>query len=130
LMFVFAPGFAFHEDTDAARFAMAAEMLRWTFPYIFFISLTALAGGILNTWGRFGVPAFTPVLLNLTLIGAALFIAPHTANPGLGIAFGVFIAGVAQLLFQLPILARLKLRPRPKLWKMESRSIGALPQEG
>lgn len=113
LIMIFAPGFYFR--ADAERFAMAAEMLRWTFPYILFISLTALAGGILNTWGRFGVPAFTPVFLNLSLIAAALWIAPGMENPGVGLAIGVLIAGVVQLAFQLPFLARLRLLPRPKL---------------
>ena len=64
LILVFAPGFA--KDPD--KLALASDMLRLTFPYLLFISLTALAGSILNTWGRFGVPAFTPVLLNLVLI--------------------------------------------------------------
>ncbi len=126
LIMIFAPGFYFR--ADAERFAMAAEMLRWTFPYILFISLTALAGGILNTWGRFGVPAFTPVFLNLSLIAAALWIAPGMENPGVGLAIGVLIAGIVQLAFQLPFLARLKLLPRPKLIRL-SRSVGPPPQD-
>lgn len=111
LVTVFAPGF--HQD--AGRHAQAAEMLRITFPYILFISLTAFAGGILNSFGRFAVPAFTPVLLNLSLIACALWLAPRMDEPVTALAWGVFIAGLVQLAFQLPFLARLGLLPRPRL---------------
>ncbi|MBI1732949.1 MAG: murein biosynthesis integral membrane protein MurJ [Gammaproteobacteria bacterium] len=111
LVLVFAPGFA----DEASKQQLTATLLRVTFPYIFFISLTALAGGILNTWRRFGIPAFTPVFLNLALIAAALWLSPRMAEPVEALAWGVFIAGVAQLLFQLPYLARLGLLPRPAL---------------
>ncbi len=110
LILVFAPGFI-GED---GRREMATDMLRLTFPYLFFISLTALAGAILNTYRRFAVPAFTPVLLNLVLIGFAGLVAPRLQDPGLGLAAGVFVAGLVQLLFQLPFLLRLKLLPRPR----------------
>jgi putative peptidoglycan lipid II flippase len=109
LVMVFAPGFIGVTDKQD----LAAQMLRVTFPYIFFISLTALAGGILNTWRRFAVPAFTPVLLNLSLIGSAIWLAPRFEQPIVALAWGVFIAGIAQLLFQLPFLARLRLLPVP-----------------
>ena len=89
-------------------------MLRFTFPYLFFISLTAFAGGILNTYGRFAIPAFTPVLLNLTLIVFAAWVAPELERPGLALALGVFAAGLVQLLFQIPFLMRARLLPRPK----------------
>lgn len=116
LIWVFAPGFG----DDPHKRALAVEMLRLTFPYLFFIALTAFAGAILNTWNRFAVPAFTPVLLNLSLIGSALFLAPHFA-PGrmaVALAWGVLIAGVAQLAFQVPFLARLNLMPVPRMnWK-------------
>ncbi|MEX0899464.1 MAG: murein biosynthesis integral membrane protein MurJ [Gammaproteobacteria bacterium] len=108
---VFAPGFWM--DADAGTYALAVEMLRWTFPYILFISLTALAAGILNTWGRFAPSAFTPVLLNLVLIAATLWLAPRFENPGLGLAIGVLIAGILQLAFQVPFLMKLRLMPRP-----------------
>ncbi len=108
---VFAPGYL----DDPQRFGLAADMLRITFPYLLFISLTALAGGILNSMGRFAVPAFTPVLLNLSLIAAALWLAPHMAEPVTALAWGVFIAGVAQLALQIPFLVRLGLLPRPRL---------------
>lgn len=110
LITVFAPGFI----GDDGRYEMARDMLRLTFPYLFFISLTALAGAILNTYRRFAVPAFTPVLLNLVLIAFAGWVAPRLENPGLGLAAGVFVAGAVQLLFQLPFLMRLKLLPRPR----------------
>lgn len=111
LVYLFAPGF--HDDP--AKFHLTESMLRITFPYILFISLTALAGGILNTYGRFGVPAFTPVLLNLSLIGAALWLAPHLTHPITALAWAVLGGGVLQLAFQLPFLARLHLLPRPRL---------------
>ncbi|HHM06138.1 MAG TPA: murein biosynthesis integral membrane protein MurJ [Gammaproteobacteria bacterium] len=124
LIALFAPGFIDEQE----KYDLASAMLAITFPYILFISLTALAGAILNTYGRFAVPAFTPVLLNLALIGAALFLAPRMAEPVMALAWGVFVAGVAQLLFQLPFLLRLRLLPRPrvrrrhegvgKIWKL------------
>ena len=100
VVWLFAPGFG----DDPVKRALTVEMLRLTFPYLFFISLTAFAGGILNSWNRFAVPAFTPVLLNLSLIGCALFLAPQFAEDRMAVAlaWGVLIAGVAQLLFQLP----------------------------
>jgi putative peptidoglycan lipid II flippase len=87
-------------------------MLRITFPYLLFISLTALAAGILNSFSRFAIPAFTPVLLNLSLIGAALLLAPRMDEPVMALAWGVFIAGIAQLVIQIPALARIGLLPR------------------
>ncbi len=110
LIMIFAPGFI----DEPERFDLAAGMLRVTFPYLLFISLTALAGGVLNSYGRFGVPAFTPVLLNLSMIGAAVWLAPYMERPVTALAWGVFIAGVAQLAFQLPFVARLGLLGRPR----------------
>jgi len=110
LVLVFAPGFG---DAPGQR-ELAVEMLRLTFPYVLFISLTALAGGILNTYERFGVPAFTPVLLNLSLIGCAIYLAPLMDRPIVALAWGVLIAGIAQLAFQVPFLSRLGLLPRPR----------------
>lgn len=111
VVMIFAPGFL----DDQPKYDLTVQMLRITFPYILFISLTALAGGILNSFGNFGVPAFTPVLLNISLIAAAIWFAPHLQQPVMALAWGVFIAGVAQLLFQLPYLQRLHLLPRPRL---------------
>lgn len=111
LIFVFAPGFG----GDEAKQASAAGMLRITFPYLLFISLTALAAGILNTWQRFAVPAFTPVLLNLSLIACAIWLSPHTAQPVEALAWGVCMAGMLQLAFQFPFLRRLGKLPRLRL---------------
>lgn len=108
VVMVTAPGFIEHEE----KFELTAQMLRITFPYLLFISLTALAGGILNTYGNFAVPAFTPVFLNICLIVAAVFVAPYIDQPVLALAWGVFIAGIVQLIFQLPYLGRIGLLPR------------------
>jgi len=116
LITLFAPGFG----DDPEKRALAVEMLRLTFPYLFFIALTAFSGSILNTWGRFAVPAFTPVLLNISLIAAALFVTPFFSEPRMAVAlaWGVLVAGVAQLMFQLPFLMRLGLMPRPQVaWR-------------
>ena len=110
LVYLFAPGFV----DEPERFQLTAELLRITFPYLFFIALTAFAGGILNSYGHFGVPAFTPVLLNLCLIAAALWGAPLFDQPLMALAWGVFIAGLLQLLFQFPSLLKLGLMPRPR----------------
>ncbi|MDX1397350.1 MAG: murein biosynthesis integral membrane protein MurJ [Oceanospirillum sp.] len=116
LVWVFAPGFSQLPEKQA----LTAEMLRITFPYLLLISLTAFAGSILNSYDRFAIPAFTPVLLNLSLIGAALWLTPYMDEPVMALAWGVLIAGCAQLFFQLPFLARIGLMPRPKVrWKDE-----------
>lgn len=113
LITVFAPGFG---DEPEKR-ALAVEMLRLTFPYLFFIALTAFSGAILNTWNRFAVPAFTPVLLNLSLIGFALLVAPTFAEGRMAVAlaWGVLVAGIVQLAFQMPFLAQLGLLPKPQM---------------
>jgi putative peptidoglycan lipid II flippase len=110
LIMLFAPGFS----ATGGKFELATAMLRVTFPYLFFISLVAFAGGILNTYGRFAAPAFTPVLLNLSLIGAAIWLAPGFDQPVFALSIGVFIAGIAQLLFQLPFLKSVRVLPRPR----------------
>ena len=113
---------------DADKFALAVDMLRLTFPYLFFVSLVALGGGILNTYHRFAAPAFAPVLLNVMLISFAAFVAPYYSRPGLALAAGVFAAGLVQLLFLLPFLGQLKVLPRPRLgWAHPGvRKIGRL----
>lgn len=110
LIMLFAPGF----HSDPAKLQLAGELLRITFPYLLLVSLTAFCGGILNSYGRFAVPAFTPVLLNLSMIGAAVLLSPLFDQPIMALAWGVFIAGVAQLLFQLPFLWQIRLLPLPK----------------
>ena len=110
LIRIFAPGF-----DDPAQQVFASDMLKITFPYLFFISLTALAGSILNIRQKFAVPAFTPVLLNLSLIGAAIWLSPLMENPVNALAWGVLIAGISQLLFQIPFLLQVRGLPTPKL---------------
>ena len=110
LVLVVAPGFV----GEGGDLDLAALMLRFTFPYLFFVSLTAFAGGILNTYGRFGVPAFTPVMLNVVLIAAAIWLSPKLDEPIMALAYAVSFAGVVQLLFQLPFLAKIHALPRPK----------------
>lgn len=108
---LFAPGFW----ADEVKFQATTDMIRVTFPYLLFISLTGFAGGILNSYDRFAVPAFTPVWLNVCLIGAALFATPWFEQPVYALAWGVFAAGVIQLFFQIPFLANIHLLPRPRL---------------
>lgn len=110
---VFAAGFVYNQEFE--KLALATDMLRLTFPYLFFISMTAFVGAILNSAGRFGPPAFTPVLLNICLIGSAIFLRPYLAVPVMSLAWAVLLAGFAQLCFLLPFLAREDLLPRPKL---------------
>ncbi len=109
IIYVFAAGFIDQPE----KFQLTADMLRLTFPYILLISMTALAGGILNSWKRFAVPAFTPVLLNLSLISCAVWLSPQLDIPVHALAWGVLIAGLAQMLFQLPFLYKLDLLPKP-----------------
>jgi putative peptidoglycan lipid II flippase len=112
---IFAPGWWLE---DRPEFTLSAEMLRITFPYLMLISLTALSGGILNTFDRFLVPALTPVLLNLSLILAAVMFSGRMEVPVKALAWGVLIAGLAQLLVQAPALMRLGLLPKPRWgWK-------------
>jgi putative peptidoglycan lipid II flippase len=117
LAMLFAPGFYM---SGSESFGLAADMLRITFPYLMLISLTAFCGAILNSYERFAVPAFTPVLLNLCLIGSAVYLSPMFDPPIMALAWGVLMAGTVQLLFQLPFLARLRLLPVPQAgWKDE-----------
>lgn len=114
LIYIFASGFT----SDQNKFDLTVDMLRITFPYLILISLTAMAGGILNTYKRFTVPAFTPVMLNIALILCATYLAPKLEQPIVALAWGVFIAGVVQLLFQIPFLMQIKKLPRPKFqWR-------------
>lgn len=109
-----------NDGPDAHKFELAAFMLKITFPYLWFITFTALSGAILNTLGKFAVAAFTPVFLNIAIIGAALFIAPNLAQPEIGLAIGVFLGGLIQFLFQIPFLAKEKMLVKPKWgWRDE-----------
>lgn len=114
LMRVFAPGFA----PGSEQAELATLMLQITFPYALFISLASLVGGVLNSYQKFAIPALSPILLNISMIAAALCLVPHMKawgyEPVLALAWGVFVAGVLQLAFQLPSLAKLGLLPRPR----------------
>lgn len=110
LIMLFAPGFI----DEPERYDLAVHMLRITFPYLFFVSLTAYAGSMLNTFGKFAIPSFTPVLLNISMIGAALVLSPKFNVPVVALAWGVFLAGIAQLFLQLPFLRQIGLLPRPR----------------
>ena len=109
LIYIFAPGFALNGES---RYELSVEMLRFTFPYLFFISLTAMAGGVLNTFSKFAIPAITPVLLNLSLLAAIFWLSPQLDQPVMALAWGVLLAGIAQLAFQFPFLNKLGLMPR------------------
>jgi len=108
LVLLIAPGFSAEPD----KLLLAAQMLRITFPYLLFISLTALAMAILNSRGYFAAPAFSPVLLNLSMILSAVLLSRFFEQPIVALAWGVFAGGIAQLLWQLPFLMRLRLLPR------------------
>jgi putative peptidoglycan lipid II flippase len=109
-----APGFI----GDPVKYALTVEMLRVTFPYILFIALTGFAGAILNTWGRFSIPAFTPVLLNLSFIACILLLRRYFDPPVRVLAWAVAIGGVAQLTLQWSSLRRVNLLPSFRLdWR-------------
>jgi len=121
IVYVSAYGFT----SNPEKFSVTVTLLKICFPYLLFISLTSLSAGILNTYSHFKVPAFTPVFLNLAMIVAALFGAPYFDPPVLALAWGVFVGGVLQLMFQVPFLLKLKLMPRfrmnfsdPGVWRI------------
>ena len=118
IILIFAPGFT----QEAGKYELAVEMLRWTFPYLLFISLTALLSGVLNSYGRFAVPAFTQVIMNLVMIFFALVLAVNAENPGVVLAIGVFVSGALQVLFQLPSVARLGLLSWPR-WRPAAEGV-------
>jgi putative peptidoglycan lipid II flippase len=106
-----APGFA----DEVERFALTTDLLRITFPYILLISLSSLAGAVLNTWNRFSVPAFVPTLLNLSMIVFALFLTPYFNPPIMALGWAVLVGGLLQLLFQLPHLRKIGMLVLPRL---------------
>jgi putative peptidoglycan lipid II flippase len=106
LILVIATGLSGGSAYDAS-----VVMTRIMFPYIGLISLVSLSAGVLNTFGRFAIPAFTPVLLNLALIACAIFLAPYLNQPIYALSIGVLMGGVLQLAIQIPALSRLGLLP-------------------
>ncbi len=121
VVWISAPGFA----ATPEKFDLTVTLTRITFPYILFMSMVALSAGVLNTWSRFALPAFTPVLLNLAFIGMALFAAPYFAQPILALGWAVFIGGLLQLAIQIPALAKIGMLPRIRLnWRASWRDEG------
>ena len=108
-LLVYATASGFTADQD--KFELTVQLLRITFPYIFFISLVSLAAGMLNSFNAFKTPAFSPVLLNLSVIAAALLLAPHLEQPVMALAWGTLLGGLVQLLFQIPALRRIGMLP-------------------
>jgi hypothetical protein len=116
LVYLLAGGFA----RTPGKVELTAEMIRIVFPYILFVSLVSLAGGVLNVFRRFAIPAFTPVLLNVSIIGAAIFLARLVDPPIVALAWGVAIGGLAQLLLQIRPLLAIGMLPRPAFgWRDE-----------
>ncbi|MDB6096327.1 MAG: integral rane protein MviN [Francisellaceae bacterium] len=111
-IYIFAPGF----KEMGTRFELASFMLRITWPYLLLISLTAFCGGILNTYGKFAGPSFTPVFLNLSMIACSVWLAPTLEEPVVALAIGVTIGGVIQLLFQIPFLKKIDKLPYPVIY--------------
>ncbi len=126
VIMVTAPGFA---DT-ADKFTLTSQLLRITFPYILLISLASLAGAILNTWNRFSVPAFAPTFLNVSMIGFALFAAPHFHPPVLALAWAVTVGGVLQLFYQLPHLKKIGMLVLPRVSFKDAGAIRVVKQMG
>lgn len=119
IVVICAPGFV---AKDAGQFALATQMLRWTFPYLIFVSLTSLAAGVLNSYHKFALPAFSSVVLNLTIIVFAAFISPYFEQPVMALAVGVFVGGLLQFAIQIPSLLRMGLLRRPR-WNRQHEAV-------
>ena len=105
-----------HDGPKADKFEMASLLLKITFPYLWFVTFTAMSGAVLNTFGYFGVSSFTPVFLNVAMIVVAWFVAPYLTilPPEVWLAIGIFVGGLVQLVYQLPYLYRLGMMVAPK----------------
>lgn len=124
VVMIFGPGF-FVESLEGGsnqKFDLASSLLKITFPYLWFISFTALAGAVLNTYGKFAVASFTPVLLNVCIISMAIWGRSWFDNPEYALAWGVFLGGLVQFLFQLPFLKRSGALVWPK-WGWKSSGV-------
>ena len=110
------------DSVGGEKFELAASLLKITFPYLWFISFTALAGAVLNTMGRFAVAAFTPVLLNIAIILMAIYGADYTESPAYALAWGVFFGGLIQFLFQIPFLYKAGVLVKP-CWSWSSKGV-------
>ncbi|WP_027467944.1 murein biosynthesis integral membrane protein MurJ [Deefgea rivuli] len=102
-------------NKDQGQMALTTDLLRITFPYILLISLSSLAGAVLNTWNKYSVPAFTPTLLNISFIVFSLFLTPYFDPPIMAMAWALLVGGVAQLAYQLPHLKKIGMLVRPKI---------------
>jgi len=130
IVMIFGPGWFYdwlNDGPSAVKFDLAATLLKITFPYLWFISFTALSGAILNTMGRFAVAAFSPVLLNVCIIGAAIYLSPQLSNPAYALAWGVFLGGLTQFLFQIPFLIKAGVLVKPK-WAWQATGIVKIRQ--
>jgi putative peptidoglycan lipid II flippase len=112
----------YQEEPGGEKFDLAADLLKITFPYLWFISFTALSGAVLNTMGRFAVAAFTPVLLNIAIILMAIYGSPYAESPAHALAWGVFLGGLTQFLFQIPFLYKEGMLVKPK-WAWHSEGV-------
>jgi putative peptidoglycan lipid II flippase len=119
IVLITAPGFA---TKDEGQFPLAVEMLRWTFPYVLFVSLTALAGGVLNSYKRFALPAFTSVALNLVMIVFAAWLSPYFERPVVALAVGVFVGGIVQMLILIPPMLKLGVVRMPR-WNLQHEAV-------
>jgi len=109
-----------NDGPQAPQFELASTLLSITFPYLWFMSFTALSGAILNTFGKFAVSSFTPVLLNVGIIVSAIYLSPYIESPAHALAWGVFIGGLAQFLFQIPFLRKAGVLVKPRwAWRAE-----------
>ncbi|MEW9823729.1 MAG: murein biosynthesis integral membrane protein MurJ [Candidatus Symbiodolus clandestinus] len=115
------------DGAQATYYPLASQLLRITFPYLGFITLVAFSGAVLNSLGRFSIAAFSPVLLNLAIIGCALWLTPYFTEPAFALAIGVFLGGLLQLLFQLPFLRRVGLLVWPR-WDWQDIGVRRIRQ--
>lgn len=111
IIYITAPGFIDTPD----KFNLTVRLLRITFPYILLISLVSLSGAILNTWNRFSVPAFAPTLLNISMIISILLLSEYCKPPIIALAWGVFVGGILQLIYQLPFLRKIGMLVLPRI---------------
>jgi putative peptidoglycan lipid II flippase len=129
---VFAPAFVFALASgfsdEPETFALTVELTRWLFPYVAFVSLVGLSMGVLNAHRHFAAPAAAPIFLNISMVLAALLIAPHLEEPIFALVGGVLLGGAIQLVLQLPPLwgRRLVVRPRISFADPAMRELGRL----
>ncbi len=119
IVLLFAPGF---RAKEGGQFDLAIDLLRWTFPYLVFVSLTALAGGVLNSYQKFGLPAFSSVVLNVVMVIFAAVLSPYFERPIMALAVGVFVGGVLQVLLLVPPLLSMGLLRWPK-WHLQHEGV-------